>query len=212
MAMFVYLDESGDTGFRFSQNSSRYFVVTLLLVDDPIPLQTAIDDLHIRLGFPRGVEFKFSHSSEAVRFAFLRMLLHEEFSARALVVDKVRLSHHEMRTRESFYHSLVRLILTHDEGAITDATLILDESVKSRKSKKQFTSYLRRALNTDPDLPKVRTTRYHASHADNLIQAADIIAGAIHAKYHRNNDSYFNLIKSKVHSILEWDVSLSETQ
>jgi Protein of unknown function (DUF3800) len=39
--MHVYIDESGDTGFKFRSGSSRYFVVTLLLVDDPIPLHQA---------------------------------------------------------------------------------------------------------------------------------------------------------------------------
>lgn len=52
--MFVYLDETGDTGFKFDKGSSRYFVVTMLLVQDPIPLYTAIDDfrksLHVRDG------------------------------------------------------------------------------------------------------------------------------------------------------------------
>jgi hypothetical protein len=47
--MFVYLDESGDAGFKFRQNSSRYFIVTLLLVEDPIPLQGAVDGLRAQL-------------------------------------------------------------------------------------------------------------------------------------------------------------------
>ncbi len=47
--MFVYLDESGDTGFKFRRGSSKYFVVTLLLVEDPIPVQIAIDELRSEL-------------------------------------------------------------------------------------------------------------------------------------------------------------------
>ncbi|MBA2754312.1 MAG: DUF3800 domain-containing protein [Chloroflexia bacterium] len=50
MAMFVYLDESGDTGFTFDSGSSAFFVITLLLVDDPIPFQTAISRLRQELG------------------------------------------------------------------------------------------------------------------------------------------------------------------
>jgi hypothetical protein len=44
--MYIYLDESGDTGFKFRQGSSRYFVVALLLVDDPIPLHQEIHESH----------------------------------------------------------------------------------------------------------------------------------------------------------------------
>ena len=47
--MFVYLDESGDTGFKFP-NSSRYFVIALLLIEDPIPFHAAIEDLRRTIG------------------------------------------------------------------------------------------------------------------------------------------------------------------
>lgn len=210
--MFVYLDESGDAGFKFRQNSSRYFVITLLIVDDPIPFQVAIDDLRRQLGFAEGNEFKFSSSSARVRERFLRTLLHLDFAARALVVDKTLFPRADLRQREALYHSLVRLVLTHDEGTIQDAILILDESVKSRTRKDWFTSYLRRALNSDPDLPKLRAVRYHASHTDHLIQAADMIAGSIYASYHRGNDAYLQIIRPKIVRILEWHPGPSTTQ
>ena len=95
--MFVYLDESGDTGFKFDRNSSRYFVVTLLLVDDPIPLQAAIDDLRRSLGFAPSNEFKFSNSSDDVKWAFLRMLRRQDFAVRALVMNKTLMTQPQMR-------------------------------------------------------------------------------------------------------------------
>ncbi len=65
--MFVYLDESGDPGFKFNQGSSRYFVITLLLVADPIPFHNAVDDLRRSLGFALDNEFKWVNSSAEVR-------------------------------------------------------------------------------------------------------------------------------------------------
>jgi hypothetical protein len=205
--MFVYLDESGDAGFKFERNSSRYFVVTLLLVADPIPLQAAIDDLRRSLGFASGNEFKFSASREEVRWAFLRMLRRQDFIVRALVIDMTLIAAPHLRKRETFYNLLVRQVLTDDDGTIQDATIVLDESVKSRKSKKQLTSYLRRALNTDPALPKVRDVRCHASHADNLIQATDMIAGAIYASLHRGNSAYLDFLRPKVGALRRWNVA-----
>jgi hypothetical protein len=102
-AMFVHLDETGDAGFRFKHGSSNYFVVTLLLVDDPIPIQVAVDDLRRELGFPVHTEFKFSHTSNRVKDAFLRTLQRQDFAARALVVDKTLIHQSGLRTRESFY-------------------------------------------------------------------------------------------------------------
>lgn len=202
--MFVYLDESGDTGFKFRQGSSRYFVVTLLLVDDPIPMQVAIDDLRERLGFAPTNEFKFSNSSGLVREAFLRLVIRQECSVRALVIDKTLMTRPHMQKRETFYNFLVKLILTHDNGTIRDALVILDESVKSKKSKQELTTYLRRALNTDPANPKVRGIRYHDSRSDNLIQAVDMLSGAIYAKYHRGDPTYIRILRSKIGDLWEW--------
>ncbi len=133
--MFVYLDESGDTGFTFHQGSTRYLVITLLLVDDPIPLQTAITDLRHRLGFAARNEFKFYKSREDVRLSFLHMLRRQTFTARILVIDKTRITAPQMQKRDAFYNFPVQLVLRHDDGTINDATLILDESARSRKSK-----------------------------------------------------------------------------
>jgi hypothetical protein len=202
--MFVYLDESGDTGFRFEHGSTRYFVVTLLLVDDPLPFKAAIDDLRRSLGFSEDNEFKFYRSSEDVRWSFLRMLRRQAFTARVLVIDKWLMTDPHMRKRETFYNFLVQLVLKHDNGTINDATLILDESVKGKKSKQQLTTYLRKALNTGNGERKIVAVRYHTSHSDSLIQAADMLSGAVYARYHKGNDAYFRYIRSKIGDLWEW--------
>ena len=202
--MFVYLDETGDTGFRFERGSSRYFVITLLLIDDPIALQTAVDELRRSLGFAAENEFKFYKASEATRWAFLRMLRRQDFTARVLVIDKQQMTKPHMRKRETFYNFLVQMVMQHDNGTIKDAMLILDESVQSKKSKQQLTTYLRKALNANPNRRKVREVRYHRSSADNIIQAADMLSGAIYARYHRGDASYFDYIRPKVSDLWEW--------
>ncbi len=182
MAVFVYIDESGDTGFKFPA-SSQYFVLSLLLVDDPIPLHDAIDQLRQQLGFEPRNEFKFYKSNDFVRRAFLNMLRRQDFTARDLVVDKHQMIQPHMRKRDTFYNFLIKMVLTFDNGTISDGTLILDESVKNKQSKQQFTAYLRRSLNSPGGPPKIKAIRYHASHSDNLIQAADMVCGAVYAKY-----------------------------
>ncbi len=204
VAMFVYLDESGDPGFAFRQGSSRYFVITLLLVDDPIPLQSAIDALRVSLGFAAGNEFKFYHSSHEVRLSFLRMLRTQSFSARSLVVDKTLMTRPYMQRRETFYSFLVRMILDHDNDTIRDAMLILDESVKSKKSKQHLATYLRRELNANPAAPRLRGVRYHDSRSDNIVQAADMVCGAIYAHHHRGEDVYLREIRMKIGDLWVW--------
>ena len=202
--MFVYLDESGDAGFKFRQGSSRYFVITLLLVDDPLPFHEAVGQLRVSLGFQRDNEFKWVNSSKDVRWAFLRMVRQQDFTARILVIDKELMTTPHMRKRETFYNFLVQLVLKHGDDTIRDATLILDESVKSKKSKQHLTTYLRKQLNVNPEERKIREVRYHPSHSDNLIQAADMLTGAIYTHYHRGNSEYLDFIRVKISDLWVW--------
>lgn len=101
--MFVYLDETGDTGFKFDKGSSRYFVVTMLLVQDPIPLYTAIDDFRKSLHVRDRYEFKFSKTPVSVQRTFLRVLIRHDILVRSLVVDKLVLDRPEVSDRETFY-------------------------------------------------------------------------------------------------------------
>jgi len=43
--MHIYLDESGDTGFKFGEGSSGYFVVALVLVPDVAAAEEAVRGL-----------------------------------------------------------------------------------------------------------------------------------------------------------------------
>lgn len=214
--MFVYLDESGDTGFRFRHGSTRYFVIALLLVDDPIPIQATIDELRRELRYDARTEFKFSHTREENRKKFLARLIRHDFAIRAMVVDKTYLAEPRMKHRDSFYGELVRVILQHAGEAIRDAVLVLDESVKSRKRQDRVGTVLRRALNDGPAHPRLRDVVRHKSRADNLIQAADMVSGAIYCAYHRNDDRYLRIIRRKLEGpsgdLLVWAPEAPETQ
>lgn len=133
------------------------------------------------------------------------MLRRQDFSARVLVVDKSLMSLQRMRNRETFYNVLVQMVLRNDNGAIQNATLILDESVKSKQSKQQLTAYLRKELNAGRTGNKIREVRYHRSHTDSIIQAADMLSGAIYTHYHRDNGEFLAYIRVKVADLWEWN-------
>jgi hypothetical protein len=58
--MHLYLDESGDTGFKFQQGSSRYFVVALVVVRDPNALADVLDEQRRAIDKLPGEELKFA--------------------------------------------------------------------------------------------------------------------------------------------------------
>ena len=195
--MFVYLDESGDTGWKFARGSSRYFVVTLLLVETPEPFYRVLDQLRQALRFSSGEEFKFSKSSVAVREQFLRTIDPLAFQVRALIVDKQALTQAVLQNDEPFYSYLVQLALNHE--LISGATLILDESFRGRRPQEGLQTYLRRTLNTQVGSPKLTRIVYRRSHTDVLLQVSDMVCGAIYAAYARENPRYRAIIRQHIY-------------
>ena len=43
--MLIFMDESGDTGFKFSKNSSKYFVLTVIIFDNLESAEKANDTI-----------------------------------------------------------------------------------------------------------------------------------------------------------------------
>jgi hypothetical protein len=58
--MHLYLDESGDTGFKFQQGSSRYFVVALVVVRDSDPLAEVLEEQRFVMRKSHGEKLKFA--------------------------------------------------------------------------------------------------------------------------------------------------------
>lgn len=198
--MYIYLDESGDTGCKFGEGSSRYFTVALLLVDDPIPLHQAIHDFRLHLKEPEDHEFKFMRTHHAGRVGFFRAIHRYPYRVRALVVEKQRLNPPVRKNKDTFYEYLVQMILASSRESISNAKLVIDESFKGKTKKAHLTVYLRRALNTDVSggIKRITDVRYHESHRDNLLQAADMIVGSIAWKYERGDAQYRHIIRKKI--------------
>lgn len=138
MGMFVYLDETGDTGFKFNKGSSRFFVVTILLTTDPLPLNSAIDEFRRSNHFGDWHEFKFYSSPDSVREQFLRIMLRHEGLIRCLVIDKHLLMQPHMRQPDIFYNYLLKMLLVYNNNRLNDATLILDEREKGKRASKDW--------------------------------------------------------------------------
>jgi hypothetical protein len=101
------------------------------------------------------------------------------FSARALVVDKSLIQSANLRERkELFYNFFIRMLLRHDGGALKGARIKIDGS-GDRRFKNELNAYLRRQLEDG----QVSSIKFAESHRDNLVQLADMVAGAVLRSY-----------------------------
>jgi hypothetical protein len=178
--MLVYIDESGDAGFRVEQGSSPVFVAAMVIFDDAEDAaftRRLIEGSAARL-IHKG-EFKFSKTRTDVRDRFFQAVAAGPFRVRAIVVQKdVIRSDHLRSDKESFYEFFVKQMLRHDGGRLSDAKVIIDGS-----GDREFRQKLSTAVRKKVREGAVRDCRFSDSRTDPLIQLADMCAGAVHRSF-----------------------------
>ena len=177
--MLVFIDESGDPGFKLERNSSPVFVVAMIVFHDHAEAAVVDREIEgIRTPTRQKTEFKFSKCRDNVRDVFCQTVAAFDFVIRAIVVDKQYVYSDALReNKELFYNYFVRMMMQHDGDLLRDAIVKIDES-GDRRFKREMQTYLRRHLRE-----KIKKVRMVDSKNNNLVQLADMVAGAIHRSF-----------------------------
>jgi hypothetical protein len=128
--MLVFIDESGDPGFKLKRGSTPIFVAALVAFrdhDQARGAQAAIDTAAVRLNIRP--EFKFNKCRDEIRDAFFEAVRPFKFCVRAIAVQRDRIYSPHLRTqKEAFYSFFVKSMLTFDDGLLRDARIVIDGS------------------------------------------------------------------------------------
>jgi hypothetical protein len=204
--MIVFIDESGDPGFKISKGSSLHFVVALVIFDEELfAEETAlkIKKLRKKLNKSDQFEFKFNKCGQKIRKAFLHEIESCHFRIRAIVFNKEKIYSSFLRTsKESYYNFALRQVLEHNNKTINNAKLRLDGRGE-KEFRKQLTSYLRKHLNYKTK-KVMHNLRFRDSKKDVLIQLADMVAGSIRRYYDQKTQDY--AVYRKIIKLKEEDV------
>ncbi len=205
--MLVFIDDSGDPGFKLDKGSSHFFVISAVLFDDNLEAEktaVAIKELRRELKFGDNVEFKFNKSKRLVREKFLSAVNPFSFKIRCIVIEKGIIYSDELRrNKKHFYAFAIKTLLKYSGEEIKNAKIKVDGS-GDREFKRNFLTYLRRELNTK-DKCVLEHCKLVDSKGNVLIQLADMIAGAIRRSYSKDKtdkDIYKGIIKKHITS--EW--------
>ena len=203
--MLVFIDDSGDAGFKLDKGSSKYFVIACIIFDDNLDAEeTALRIKRLRrsLKWRDDHEFKFNKMNRELREAFLNEIKGCKFRIRAIVANKSAIRSPELRTNKNkFYNYMIKEVLSKSEGFITDARIRLDGH-EDRIYKKEAVAYFRQQVNLRGSI--IKNMRFVNSKGDNLIQLADMVAGSILRTTQQDktdNQVYLKIIKKRVEDI-----------
>jgi hypothetical protein len=201
--MLVFIDDSGDPGFKIEKGSSKFFIISMIIFDDHLEAEKTavrIKELKRELGFSDNIEFKFCNSRKEVREKFLTIISTSNFKIRSLVVNKEKIYSEELRnSKKKFYSYFIKVALEYSGQTIKNARIKIDGS-GDRIFRKSFISYLKRELN---DKKIMSNCKLIDSKKNVLIQMVDMIAGATRRSYEKKEMIYKNIIKKHIEN--EWE-------
>ncbi len=202
--MLVFIDESGDPGFKVARGSTPVFALAMVLFQnngEATRTQGIVDAGKARLNV--SPEFKFNKCNGVRRDGFFELVAGCDFRVRAIVIQKDLIWSERLRSDcESFYQFFLKSMLKFDNDVLRDATVVIDGS-GDRDFKKTLATALKR--HTTPGA--VRSVKMRDSEAEPLIQLADMCVGAIARSYRQDRkdaDRWLKLLKPHIDDIWEF--------
>lgn len=195
--MLVFIDDSGDPGFKVEKGSSPIFVIALVIFHDELEAEKtslAIKELRRKLGVSDRYEFKFNKTNRKFRTSFFDSVSSYQYKVRAIVTDKNIIYSQRLKTKkENFYNYMIMQVLKHSCGSIKKAKLKFD-----KRGEKEIRNQLRVYLSQRLENSKAKIfkdLKFVDSRQNTLIQLADMVAGSMYSYYKGKDKSYLERLK-----------------
>lgn len=200
---YILLDESGDLGFKFNKGSSKFFIITIIFTKSKRSLEKISKKVH------RGLSKKYKKvgvlhaykETPITRTRVLQELNLQDCSVLAIVLNKSKVYTKFQDEKPVLYNYVTNILL---DRLFNKKPIPLNEQIVLIASRREtnkflntnFKSYLEdKVTNTH----KVKlTTEISDCSKEKSLQIVDFVSWAIFRKYEKGDDTYYNLIKSKI--------------
>ncbi|MFE1082488.1 DUF3800 domain-containing protein [Brevibacterium sediminis] len=193
-SMLVYVDDSGDGGFKFDSGSSSHLIMAAVVfkdLDQMSALKAAFERCRAATGHK--AEFKFAKTKDRVKDSFFAEIEPVEFKARVIVINKNLIWARKYRQNASMLKNLaIHQLLDHGFGHIRDAKVFLDG-----QDTKAFgipdSHYVMNSVKPGA----IREVKFADSKSTIGVQLADMVAGAVNwrVRTHKHQvPKYFEIL------------------
>jgi len=178
---YLFLDWSGDVGFKFGRGSSEYLVLALVSSTDYGQVRKTLAFFRKKLGLSPLFEFHYKQTPPEVKEVFFDVLTGLPFSSEILVVHKPSLppSFARMRETEIYGHFVSELVLRTDQTVMAEALLLVDAQRSDIVLVRGIRVAVSRALEGAEVAYRLRKVKARPAREEDGIQIADMMAGAM---------------------------------
>jgi hypothetical protein len=200
----VFIDDSGDPGFKLGKGSTNYFVIACVIFTNTLDAEeTALYLKKYRQEIMKSetFEFKFSKTDVNIKKKALSIVSKCNFKVRAIYVNKSVISSDFLKnSKENFYNYAIAQVL--DKTTYLQNAIIKLDGHADRKYRKSARTYFSHKLNSSSK--KFSKLSFVNSQTNILIQLADLVAGSVREFYeNKKSDSkeYLNIINKRIEDL-----------
>jgi uncharacterized protein (DUF2164 family) len=199
--LHIYIDETGDTGFKLNKGSSSIFSITFIIFRDPKEIEKTVDAIRRmmeREKIPKKLEWHFSKVKSPWKILFLNTISNFNFEVRSVIMNKKNITGKQLtKSKSHFYNYTCRLLLQFRSDVFKDAKIIFDKC-GNKEFYTKLRKYLRKECKLDND--KIQNIKSKDSKKEIPLQIVDMVAGAIGRSFSDKKDKndYIRIIQSKI--------------
>ena len=192
---YIFLDESGDLGV--SDNSSKFFVITLLITSDKKSIENKLKKYKAKLirkkKFQKLNEIKANNSDDEVRFQVLNIINSSEVEIYAIIVNKITFYNKSYNKKFKLYNYLTNIIIAESNLNGKKVHLIIDKRIQNKTLLEEFNNQIK-SKNSKINLE----ISHYDSYSLNGLQLVDFISWSIFRYYEYKDNRFVDYIKSKI--------------
>lgn len=196
--MKVFIDESGDLGFK--NNSSKFFVITILATEDYLGIKRCVKKIRkrkLKKRIKEPPEIKANNSTKEIRIMILTDLANLRIEIHCIILKKENVYEYLKSKKEVLYNYVCGLILTDILPFISpkEIQIIIDKRSKNRFIRENFDKYVLSKLNSKNK--KIVISHFESRNEEGL-QAVDFISWSIFRKYEMDDTFYCSIVQNKI--------------
>lgn len=199
---YIFLDESGDLGFK--KTSSKWFLFTIALTSYPRSLEKVTKKVwkNLRKKHKHVGELHASHEKDSTRKRMLKSISSvEDLKVLCVILNKQKVYIDLQNQKNYLYNYTANILLDrlHTKEVLTSKepiNLYIDRKDTKKHLRENFISYLADSMKKRRD--GHITISLHASHENKSLQAVDFISWAIFRKYEMEDYKFYDIIKGKI--------------
>lgn len=199
---YVFLDESGDLGFK--ETSSKWFLFTILLTNNHRRVEKVIKKIKKGLSKKYRIrELHAYHADPVTRNRMLRKLAEiEDLKIMTIILNKRKVYVDLQNQKNYLYNYTANILLDrlHNKKIIKidePINLYIDQKDTNKFIRENFSQYLEGNIIKRGNNGRIEIN-IKPSHTERCLQAVDFVSWAIFRKYEMGDYEYYNKIKDKI--------------